>query len=162
MLMGEAAFALGFFYETQGSWDSMLISSLPVLAINTGLYILTTLPDISGDSLSNKKTIGALLGIDRGIGVGAVLILAGLAALPWDAEWSYVALLFSLPAVLNMLFRRRLPSAIIALKFTIFGLALSAALYWVWFAALGIAAFAFTKYYFRKRFDTDYPNFSGE
>ncbi len=162
ILMGEAAFAMGFLFEAPHRWQTMLIASIPLLLINTGLYVLTTLPDIGGDRESNKKTIGAWLGVEKGIIAGGLLIVGGLFFLPFPAEWSWIALIFSLPPVLYMFFKRELKTAVIALKFTIFGVALSVSLYWIWFAVLGIAAFWFTKYYFRKRFNADYPNFSGE
>ena len=161
MLMGECAFAIGYFSYGSNVLEFMLVDSLGILLINTGLFIFTTLPDISGDKASNKKTIGIWLGPKIGTIMGTILIISGFLLLPLNILWVWLLAVFTLPFLIYALIKPEIKNAVVAMKITIFMLSFLVALYWPWFLILGLLAFWGTKIYFRKRFSLDYPNFSG-
>lgn len=162
MLMGECAFALGYFFIGGSSVLNMLHDSLGILLLNTGLYVLTTLPDIEGDKASKKNTIGGWAGERYGALVGSLLSFAAFAFLPWGVFWVWILAAVSLPFMLRILIKPNIKNSVIALKYTIFILSLIMAFYWFWYLLLGVAAFWGTKIYFKKRFALDYPSFSGD
>lgn len=161
MLMGECAFAIGYFSEGLNDFGFMLSDSIGILLLNTGLYIFTTLPDIEGDQASNKNTIGAWLGSEMGTRVGVFVIIIGLFLLPLDVIWVWIFIISVFPFLLRAIFKPEIKNAVIALKLSIFMLSFLVTLYWPWFLLVGIVAFWGTKIYFKKRFSYDYPNFSG-
>lgn len=162
MVMGECAFALGYLFVGDLSVIDMLYDSLGILLLNTGLYVLTTLPDIEGDKASKKNTIGGWAGERHGPIIGSLLSFAAFAFLPWGVFWVWILAAVSLPFMLRILIKPNITNSIVALKYTIFILSLVMALYWFWYLFLGLVAFWGTKIYFKKRFALNYPSFSGD
>jgi geranylgeranylglycerol-phosphate geranylgeranyltransferase len=61
ILMGWIAFTLGWIISRKIDFNFFLLS-LPYLFLNTGLYLLTTIPDISGDRKVSKTTFAVKYG----------------------------------------------------------------------------------------------------
>lgn len=159
--MGWLAFALGWSANNTPTWR-LLSDSLPYLFFNTALYFYTTLPDIKGDKMSRKKTLAVRFGIDHLIILSFILFTGGLISVILNkdmiAGWFYI---LSAPLFIMTLFRRDTKTTILATKYGILFFAISILLKWPYYILLMVSGFFLTRWYFKFRFDFDYPNFSG-
>ncbi len=162
MLMGWIAFALGWTLSADLN-GQFLLASLPYLFLNTGLYLLTTLPDVEGDRTAGKVTIGVKFGSKITIRFFLFCYSASLLAAAVLGDQLILAIdLLVLPVVLRLVQTFSLSWSIKTTKMTIFFFALLICFKFPTFFILMVALFFLTKFYYRKRFQFDYPNFRGE
>ncbi|RMH62184.1 MAG: hypothetical protein D6677_10410 [Calditrichaeota bacterium] len=162
ILMGGLAFAIGWL--ARYPYDTRLFTdALPYLIFNTVLYLYTTLPDRAGDARVDKKTPAVVWGRDKVIRRSLFLYGLGM-VFAWGLH-DFTALLIyllTLPLLLPLIKEPLVSHTLKATKFGIFFFALLICFKWPWYLILMIALFGITKYYFRKRFNFDYPNFKGQ
>ncbi len=85
ILMGWAAFAIG--WSLLRRMDvSFLIESFPYLALNTSLYLLTTIPDAEGDAAAGKHTFSVHYGFSFTVGMAVLLYLLSLGFSSWGND----------------------------------------------------------------------------
>jgi 4-hydroxybenzoate polyprenyltransferase len=160
-LMGLMAFAIGWLAGKQFS-SQVFLDSLPYLFFNTALYLFTTLPDIEGDRLTNKKTLAVLYGSKIIIMGAMILFVTGfLISLLFSDLQALVFYFLSIPFFIKVALTFKISDSISATKFAIFFFALSICLRWPFYFVLMLLGFYLTKFYFKKRFNLNYPNFSG-
>jgi 4-hydroxybenzoate polyprenyltransferase len=160
-MMGWLAFAIGWSALNQLS-TQVILDSLPYLFFNTALYLFTTLPDIEGDRMADKKTLTVLYGSKKIMIAACILFLAGLLfSLHFHDRQALLFLLFSMPFFVKILFTFSVSDSIRATKFAILFFALSVCLRWPYYFILMLAGYYATKFYFKKRFNLNYPNFAG-
>ncbi len=161
-LMGWLAFAIGWTAVLPVDW-ALIVNSLPYLFLNTALYFYTTLPDIKGDAGSRKKTLAVLYGADALVFTSFVLFVFSLiaAAVQRDYQALFI-LILSAPFFLLTLGRPRVGKAVRTTKFTILFFNLIIALQAPWYFLMMVGLFFLTRWYFKARFDFDYPNFKGK
>jgi len=161
-LMGWLAFSVGWTAVIPTDW-ALIKHSLPYLFLNTALYFYTTLPDIEGDAGSSKKTLAVLYGTDKLIWASFFLFILSLssAAVLIDYQALFI-LILSAPFFLLTLGRQRVEKAVRTTKFTILFFNLIIALQAPWYFLLMAGLFFLTRWYFKARFDFDYPNFKGK
>lgn len=161
MAMGWLAFAMGWVLFKPLSLE-LLIASLPFLFFNTSLYFLTTLPDVDGDRASDKVTFPVKYGLTFTVALCLFFfILAGGLALWHKNDYMLVVFLLTAPFMVRLAMVRKTASAIIAVKVGIASFALLACVYFpIFLLVLGVIFF-FTRFYYRNRFEFDYPNFKG-
>lgn len=161
-LMGWLAFAIGWTAVVPFG-PRLLVDSLPYLLLNTALYLYTTLPDREGDAETSKKTLAVMYGTDKLIMAAFAMFSAGLiiAFVQWDTQALFI-LILSAPFFLLTLGSRRVEKAVQTTKFTILFFNLIIALQAPWYFILMIGLFFITRWYFKARFDFDYPNFKGK
>lgn len=161
-LMGWLAFAIGWCMHSQFNLQ-FLIFSLPYLLFNTALYLFTTLPDVNGDKEMNKNTFAVKYGHKPvillafflfGIGIMIAIMLMDIQAM--------IFYVLSLPFFILTILSFKISHTILATKFAILFFALSICLKIPYYIFLMVLGFYSTKYYFRFRFNLDYPNFSGK
>jgi 4-hydroxybenzoate polyprenyltransferase len=161
-LMGWLAFAIGWAASHPWDWQVVLIDALPYLLINTALYLFTTLPDVEGDRVSNKNTFAVTAGVGPVITAAFVLFSIGALATIINSDllagFIYLA---SMPFFLAAVTRRAVPEAVRATKFTILFFAVAVCSQMAVYFLLMLGGFFATRFYFRHRFNFDYPNFSG-
>jgi 4-hydroxybenzoate polyprenyltransferase len=161
MAMGWLAFALGWTI-TQPINLELLLISLPYLFFNTALYFLTTLPDVDGDRASDKITFPVKYGLNFTVALCLIFfILAGLLSLWHKNEYMLVVIILSAPFMLRMLWHRTKTAAIVAVKIGIASFALLMCAHFPLFLVLLALIFFFTRFYYKNRFNFDYPNFKG-
>jgi 4-hydroxybenzoate polyprenyltransferase len=162
ILMGWLAFALG--WSLYLSLDQhFLVNSLPYLALNTSLYLLTTIPDAAGDQEAGKKTFCVCYGIRTTVVVSILLFLISLIFSIFGNDQLILLLnLLILYLFLRLTFIPSQVQAIRTIKMTIFFFSLLICLKFPWYLLIMIILFFFTRYYYRQRFQFDYPNFRGE
>jgi 4-hydroxybenzoate polyprenyltransferase len=159
--MGWLAFAVGWAAQNSVSWQ-IVIQSIPYLTFNTALYLFTILPDREGDRKAEKKTLAVIHGIKPVIISAFSLFLSGFCYTLLTRDMQAMFFYFcSLPFYLETIFSLKVESAVRTLKFGIFFFALAICLKWPLYLLLMISGFYLTKIYFKKRFNFDYPNFSG-
>ena len=160
-LMGFMAFIIGWLAVKKLD-EQVLLDSLPYLLFNTALYLFTTLPDIEGDKMTNKKTLAVLYGSKRIIQGAMLLYGAGFifAVLFTDLQ-ALVFYIFSIPFFVKLVYSYKISDSIKTTKYAILFFALSVCLRWPFYFVIMISGFYLTKLYFKKRFSLNYPNFSG-
>ena len=161
-LMGWLAFAIGWTACNRMGWQ-IIIQSIPYLLFNTALYLFTTLPDMEGDKNAVKQTLAVRYGIKPLIIFAFILYATGFSLSIYYKELQ--ALFFyicSFPFFARTVYTQKVESAIQTTKFGILFFALAICLKWPLYFLLMISGFYLTKIYFRKRFNFNYPNFSGK
>jgi len=160
-LMGWLVFAIGWASRHEISWQ-LVTDSMPYFFFNGALYFYTTLPDIAGDKKSAKRTYAVLLGVKPILRIAFVFYLIGLFSAVYLND--YLAMTFcllSFPFFLITLIKNDLPSAVRTTKYSILFVAAAICFKFPIYLIPMISIFFFTRWYFRARFDYDYPNFSG-
>ena len=158
-LMGWLAFSIGW-ASRQPMGARLIFDSLPYLFFNTALYLFTTLPDREGDMQSGKRTLAVVYG-SKFIVCAAFLLYLG--SMIWGIivhdKQALFFILLSLPFFLLTLKEKNTESTMRATKFAILFFALAVCLKWPYYFILMITTFFVTRWYFRMRFNFDYPNF---
>jgi len=161
IIMGGLAFAIGWSAARSGSLE-LLLDIMPYLFFNTALYLFTTLPDIDGDVQAAKKTLAVIYGKTRIIQSAFVLYLLGFACVLVQADsFAIIFYTLSLPFFVKTIISGRVTDTIRATKFGILFFALDLCLCWPYYLLLMVSGFFATRFYFRRRFNFNYPNFSG-
>ena len=161
MLMGWFAFSLGWVLVNIPD-TNMLINSLPYLTFNTSLYLFTTLPDMEGDKSANKITFAIKYGIKNTIFFGLLFYLCTIIATLILNDQLVMAFSITLaPLYIILLFKQDVKTSVIAIKFGILFFCLAICVSFPSFFVLMISLFMFTKYYYKTRFNFNYPNFKG-
>ena len=160
--MGWLAFAAGWFAVNKPNPD-IVIDSLPYLFFNTALYFFTTLPDVSGDQSSNKNTLAVKMGFKAVIlmasGSYVLSIISGIIS---EDKWALIFILASLPFFIMVFFKQSVESTVKTTKYAILFFAIAICLKIPFYFILMITIFMATRWYFKLRFNYDYPNFKGE
>jgi len=161
-LMGWFAFAIGWAANNAPTIE-LIIDSLPYLFFNTSLYFFTTLPDIGGDESSNKNTLAVKFGINAVITAAFLLYgLSLMSALVLDDIQALFFLVLSIPFFGKTIISYSVVDTTRATKFGILFFALSICLKIPVYFLIMVGGFFATKFYFRYRFNLNYPNFSGK
>ncbi|MCB0277124.1 MAG: UbiA family prenyltransferase [Calditrichaeota bacterium] len=162
MAMGWLAFVLGYcLAENPGR--EMAAVSIPFLAFNTALYLLTTLPDIRGDRATGKNTFPVRYGELTTLLFSAALLLAATGSAFWMRE---VLLLF--PALLALGFNllalpgNKIAPVLQSVKLGLFSFSVMVCLKLPLYLLLIFLAYFLTRRYYRKRFGIVYPSFGGD
>jgi 4-hydroxybenzoate polyprenyltransferase len=161
-LMGWLAFSIGW-ASTNSFSSQLIIDSLPYLCFNTALYLFTILPDREGDKKSGKKTLAVSFNLNTIIYLAFTLYVIGFIVSIWSIDrQALVFYILSLPLFMKTLLGKKIEDTIRATKYGILFFAISICLRWPAYFLMMVIGFFGTKLYFKKRFDFDYPNFSGK
>lgn len=158
-LMGWFAFALGWAAVNNLSWY-IVLDALPYLFLNTALYFFTTLPDAEGDRKSGKNTIAVRYGTQLTIRLAFLLfVFSILAAFLLKDHMILLILILSAPFFISTIWNYSVGAAVRTTKFVILFFAAAICFKIPVFLILMLAGFFGTRWYFKKRFNYDYPNF---
>jgi 4-hydroxybenzoate polyprenyltransferase len=161
-LMGWLAFSIGWSANNPMT-TTLLLDSVPYLCFNTALYLFTILPDREGDKISGKKTLAVLFKIRHIIYLAFIFYLSGfVVSIILEDRQALIFYIFSLPFFVITLIGKEVEDTIRATKYGILFFALSICLRWPAYLVLMVIGFFGTKWYFKKRFNFNYPNFSGK
>ncbi len=160
-LMGWFAFALGWAAVNPLS-VAVITDALPYVFLNTALYFFTTLPDMEGDRKSKKHTLAVLMGADIVIRLAFVFFVFSLISAWWLKDYTLLLIAaLSAPFFIRALWTSAVSDAVRTTKFTILFFALVICFKLPFFFILMITGFYATRWYFKQRFNFDYPNFKG-
>jgi 4-hydroxybenzoate polyprenyltransferase len=160
-MMGWLAFALGWFIHKDFT-VSFILASLPYLFLNTGLYLLTTLPDMAGDQSTLKKTFSVIFGFRKTvIFAGLLYLLSLIFAILLNDQIILVIDLLLILYFIKMLIGMTLSNSVKFIKMAIFFFSLLISFKFPMYLVVMISVYFLTRYYYRQRFNYDYPNFRG-
>jgi 1,4-dihydroxy-2-naphthoate octaprenyltransferase len=161
-LMGWLAFTLGWLIIDELS-VSFIVKSMPYIFHNAALCLLTTIPDEDGDKSTGKLTFCVRFGKKKTILISGLFCLISLILSFILMDQFILTLnLVILYWVVYMVLYRTISSAIKTIKMAIFFFSLLICLKFPSYLLLMITIFYLCKYYYKIRFDFDYPNFRGE
>jgi 4-hydroxybenzoate polyprenyltransferase len=161
-LMGWIAFSLGWFGQQDFS-VSFILASIPYLFLNTGLYLLTTLPDMSGDQSAAKRTFSVIFGFRKTILFSSLLYLLSLTVAIFLND--QIILLINILLFLyfiKMVVTFELTAAVKFIKMAIFFFSMLLTIKFPLYLLVMVSSYFLTRYYYRQRFNFDYPNFRGK
>lgn len=160
-LMGFFAFAIGWSAAHSGI-ARLIRDALPYVFFNTALYFYTTLPDMKGDMQAMKKTLAVIYGHKRVINWAfGFYVVALLSVFFLKDHMAWFIIVLSLPFFLITVRNKDISSAVRNTKFSILIFAGAVCLKWPFYLGIMIVLFFFTRWYYRARFNFDYPNFKG-
>jgi len=160
-LMGWFAFAIGWAAQNEVDWF-ILIDALPYLFFNTALYFYTTLPDVTGDRKSGKNTIAVLYGEKLTIRLAFILfILSLLTAIYLKDLMILLVLVLAAPFFIMTIRNYSISATVRTTKYAILFFAMVICFKLPFFFILMAVGFYATRWYFKKRFNFNYPNFKG-
>jgi 4-hydroxybenzoate polyprenyltransferase len=159
-LGGYSVAAAGWLAAGAEGWG-FLTQSIPYGCGLVTVYFLTVLPDLQGDAAANKITFGVKYGIPPSTILALISEIAtGLTAF-WVNDyvmWIPAALAF--PFYVIAAITNTIPNIIRATKFTFLFTALAVCVANpIYFVALFVAFF-FSRWYYKKRFNLEYPKFA--
>ena len=139
---------------------SMLILLLPYGFCFSSVSLLTTLPDVVGDSSSGDKTFPIVFGKGLTLLISLVfIIIAFIVALENNDPLASTATLVSIPFFIFAFIRRMDKDVLRAIRYPIFILNFFVLSVYPWlFIPLAITYYV-SKYYYWHRFDLHYPTF---
>lgn len=162
IMMGWLAFAMG--WSLTSILNIQLIwMSLPYLFLNTGLYLLTTIPDKDGDAAAGKQTFCVKFGVKKTIALSVYLYgLSMIFGFILKDDIILIIDVLSLYWMIQMAVRKTALSAVKSIKMTIFFFSLIICFKFPTYFLIMVSIFFLTKFYYRQRFNFNYPNFRGE
>ena len=162
MLMGWFAFAIGWL-AVQNFNLNLIIGSLPYFFLNSALYLLTTIPDAAGDRTSKKITFCVRFGERLTIRLSLLFYLISLIlAMVLNGQIILIIDLLALTWMIRLALTLSQENSIKAIKMAILFFSLIICLKFPLYFVVMVIVFYLTKYYYRVRFQYDYPNFKGE
>lgn len=159
-LGGWSVAACGWIAAGASNWK-FVVHAIPYAVGLVAVYLLTTLPDIPGDRAAKKITFGVRYGQKATTcwALGFELVAAALAFLLHDYILFFPAIA-ALPLFILAAARQNMNDILRAIKFTVLFASLAVCVkYPVYFAVI-VAVFFFSKWYYRRRFDLEYPRFA--
>jgi 1,4-dihydroxy-2-naphthoate octaprenyltransferase len=140
-----------------------IILSLPYLFFNVSLIFLTIIPDTTGDKATAKHTFAVRYGLKTTITVSFLFFLLTfvIAIVNRDALILLLVLLTSWWE-LRLVLKQNKPSAIKMVKMAIFFFSMLICFKFSVYFLVMVSVFFLTRFYYRRRFQYDYPNFKGD
>ena len=162
ILMGWLAFYLGWVLLKPLTF-LFLIKSFSYVMLNTALYIFTTLPDVEGDKVAGKHTIGVKLGMVKSTYIAVILFAVGLFWGIFIKDSLIVAIFVGgIFHFVRVILHPEKKEVISATKWMLFLYSFVTAMFFPWYFVLMLSAYLITRWYYKQRFDLDYPSFSRE
>jgi 4-hydroxybenzoate polyprenyltransferase len=142
-----------------------ILASLSATFANGAVYLATTVPDAEGDRCTGKQTFCVKYGARNTAVLAAILCLLSLLSAYFISYNSWVMIL---PAALSTFFfikfaiSNEQKSAFKAFKWPVFLLTIFVTIFIPEYAVLIIATFIFSRIYYKKRFNLEYPTFKAQ
>jgi len=142
-----------------GGGESMIpLSVIPYAIAGAAVYLDTTLPDMEGDRQAGKITFAVRYGIKPCVRLAALLEFAAVASafLLHDRLVFYAGIVV-LPLFIVSAVKPTLSNAVRAIKFSVVSLLAAVCIMFPFMFAAVLFLVAVTKWYYKKRFNFDYP-----
>jgi 4-hydroxybenzoate polyprenyltransferase len=159
MIMGWLAFAIGWTLLVPFN-GSLVNHSIPYLFFNTSLYFLTTLPDVEGDTSSKKITFPVKYGFTSTIWISVLFFLLSIvSSIIIGDQFLLLVLILNILFVLNLIRKKNVSTALLVIKTGIFFFCIILSVKFPLFFLAITLLFFFTRFYYKRRFQFDYPSF---
>jgi 4-hydroxybenzoate polyprenyltransferase len=154
---GNLAFLIGWSMNESLSIQAVLFS-LPYMLAVAAIYLNTTVPDMEGDKRVGKITLAVKWGKEKVIVFSSILVLGAivLSAMTRDIPF-LIASAVSFPFFIFSVFSGGERPIILTTKVSILLLSVAAAIFYPWYFAVLILGFIGTRFYYKARFNMDYP-----
>jgi len=124
------------------------------------VFLNTTLPDMEGDAETGKITFGVRYGVKKTVVWAFVLEIFAVGLAFWFRDWLlFIPGLVVLPFFLMSAAKQTMVEVLRATKFSVLALAAAVCVVFPWYLLPVFGVFFFSKWYYRKRFDFEYPSF---
>lgn len=147
---------------TAGSFGwRLFLHGVPYALGLVAVFLLTTLPDVSGDRAAGKITFGVKYGTKAATRVALMFEFFTIVS-AWVLK-DYVLLvpaIMALPLFILAAYRQTMSAVLRAIKFTVLFASLAVVVIFPWYFLLILVMFYFSKWYYRKRFNLEYPSFA--
>lgn len=122
------------------------------------LYVLTTIPDLAGDSASGKVTVAVKLGRTKSL-VLSELLLGAVAVLSYRTPLAALSAVAVVTAAIVgwAMWKNSERAVLLAAKLPILLLTVSAGITYPWYLLFVLALIVFTRLYYSRRFGLTYP-----
>ncbi len=157
---GWSVAASGWIAAGTSSWK-FVIHAVPYAVGLVAVYLLTTLPDVDGDKATGKITFGVKYGkrATTFLGVGFELATVVISLLLKDYILFFPALV-SFPLFLIAAMRQKMEDILRAIKFAVLFASLAVCVKYPIYFLVILGTFYFSKWYYRRRFNLEYPKFA--
>ncbi len=137
------------------------VQALPYATAIVAVFLLTTIPDIPGDRDVGKITFGVRYGIKMTTLWALIAEICSAATAFWLREW---ILFFPAMAAMILFLKAAIAndevSVAHAIKFTVLFASLAVCVVYPAYLLLLVANYFFSKWYYKKRFNLEYPKFA--
>jgi len=157
VLAGAMAFVLGALPDLNNLiWRSVL----PYMLAFGAVALLTTIPDMTGDAQTGKRTFALSFGVGRTTAAAAALCAAAASAAHSSADpLIFWPALLSTPIFIFAAFKPVNKYIVLSIKFAIFSLSAAVGLVFPWYLVLMTVYYFFARWYYKRRFNLNYPSF---
>ena len=157
---GWSVAACGWIAAGTENWG-FIIYTIPYGIGLVAVYLLTTLPDIPGDRESNKITFGVKYGEKASTywALGFEVVTVVYSYLTKD-YMLFLPALCSLPLFLIAAISQNMDDSLKAIKYTVLFASLAVCIKYPLYFLLLVFTFYFSKWYYQKRFNLEYPKFA--
>jgi 4-hydroxybenzoate polyprenyltransferase len=154
---GSLTFLSGWSMNHNLSTEAVFFS-LPYMLAVAAIYLNTTVPDIEGDKRVGKITLAVKWGKEKVVIFSSILVLGAivLSVLTEDIPF-LIASAVSFPFFVFSAFSGGERLIILTTKVSILLLSIAAAIFYPWYFAILILGFIGTRFYYKARFNMDYP-----
>jgi len=167
-ILGVLANFLGGFTVAASGWITagahnwkFMIHATPYALGLVAVYFLTTLADIEGDSLANKQTFGVKYGFKRSIFMALTFEMVTIIFSFILRDYIlFVPAICAFPLFLIAAVTQDLKDVLKAVKFTVLFASLAVCVIYPFYFLILVGLFFFSKWYYRSRFDIEYPKFA--
>lgn len=159
MMGAPLVFGIGWLANGQIGLN-LLFHTLPYATAIGAIFLLTTLPDVEGDRWAGKITFGVRYGISPTVTLALILealtIILAIAARDWAI---LIPAMLALSFFVNAARRSNLPAVLLAVRLSVLFISLMVCIRYPLYLFVLILNFYLSKWYYRKRFNLDYPSF---
>jgi 4-hydroxybenzoate polyprenyltransferase len=149
----------GWIMAGYGQWKAF-IYVIPYLCAWGTVMLLTTIPDVKGDSLHDKITFAVRFGRKTTIVTATIWVLTGFVLGIVNNDYLVIwSICLSLPLYVIMLFKPTSKWIFICIRYPMLFIALLLCLEFPLFFVVLLVAYYFSKFYYISRFELDYPTF---
>ncbi len=146
-------------WRAAGGAEWFTLRSMAYALAGVSVFLNTTLPDMAGDEKTGKITFVLRYGVGKTAIWALILEAAAVVLALLSRDWIlFIPGIVSLPLFVFAAVRRTAKEVIRATKYTILALVIAVCAVFPWYAFVILFVFFFTKWYYKKRFNFNYPN----
>ncbi|MCK5146626.1 UbiA family prenyltransferase [bacterium] len=155
---GYVLYSLG--WATAGGHPVLPMRGLAYMLAGACVYLNTTLPDLKGDAASGKITFGVKYGVKATARWALILEIATVIVAGYFKEWIlFIPALVVLPLYVWGATRSTVDEIMRATKYSVLALAIGVCVVFPLYLIPVFVVFFMTRWYYKARFNFDYPNF---
>lgn len=161
VISGFGLFGFGWFLYAPHGGFQVWWYSLPYVIAWVSISMLTTIPDSHGDSQDEKETIAVALGHSKTQDYASLLLLISIVLAGFTRDWVIgISSLLAVPFYYQMWRGRSVAQTLKAIRWGVSFLSFAMFFIFPLYFIACFIVFFLSRWYFRNRFDIDYPTWS--